>query len=115
MVELTRWLFERYRISYHEEPHAPILHVLATLRRHGGVEVPAVVGPEGVWAGARDVLNGLDAKSRPGQRLYGETDGERAANRALVDRLLDLLLRTVRRHVYAQLLPFKAVLYPAVV
>jgi len=115
MVELTRWLFERYRISYHEEPHVPILHVLATRRRGGGVEVPVVVGPEGVWAGARDVLNGLDAKSRPGQRLYGEEEGGRTANRALVDRLLDLLLRTVRRYVYAQVLPLKAVLYPVVV
>jgi glutathione S-transferase len=114
-VELTRWLFESYRISYHEEPHAPMLHVLATRRRGGGVEVPVVIGPEDVWAGAREVLNGLDAKSRPGQRLYGEDDDERAANRALVDRLLDLLGRTVLCHVYAQLLPLKLVLYPVVV
>ena len=114
-VELTRWLFESYRISYHEEPHAPMLHVLATRRQGGGVEVPVVIGPEDVWAGAREVLNGLDAKSRPGQRLYGEDDDERAANRALVDRLLDLLGRTVLCHVYAQLLPLKSVLYPVVV
>ena len=92
-----------------------MLHVLATRRRGGGVEVPVVVGPEDVWEGAREVLNGLDAKSRPGQRLYGEDYDERAANRALVDRLLDLLGRTVRRHVYAQLLPLKSLLYPVVV
>ncbi len=115
MVELTRWLFERYRLSYHEEPHAPMLHVLATLRRGGGVEVPVVIGPEGVWAGAHDLLSGLDAKSRPGQRLYGESDAERAANRALVGRLLELLLRTVRRYVYFHMLPLKAVLYPVAV
>jgi len=115
MVELTRWLFERYRIAYHEEPHAPILHVLATRRRGGGVEVPVVVGPEGVWAGARAILNGLDAKSRPGQRLYGEDDAERAVNRALVERLIALLLPTVHRYAYAQLLPLKMVLYPVAV
>ena len=72
MVELARWLFERYRTSYHEEAHAPILHVLATRRRGGGREVPVIVGPEGIWDGARAVLDGLDVKSRPGQRLYGE-------------------------------------------
>jgi len=111
-VELTRWLFESYRISYHEQPHAPVLRLLAT--RRGG-EMPVVVGPDGVWAGAPAVLNGLDAKSRPGQRLYGEEDGERTANRALVERLLELLLPAVRRYVLAQLLPLKRVLYPVVV
>lgn len=115
MVELTRWLFERYRLPYHEEPHVPILHVLATWRRGGGVEVPVVVGPEGVWAGARDVLNGLDAKSRPGQRLFGESDAARAANRALVEKLLDLLLRTVRRFAYFHMLALRNELYPVAV
>ena len=114
MVELTRWLFECYRLPYHEEGHVPILHVLATWWRGGGVEVPVVVCADGIWDGARNVLNGLDAKSRPGQRLYGETDAERAQNRALAERLLDLLLRTVRRHVYAQVLPLKSILYPVV-
>lgn len=28
-VELARWLFERYRIPYHEQPHAPGLHARA--------------------------------------------------------------------------------------
>jgi cytochrome P450/glutathione S-transferase len=110
-AELTRWLFEHYRISYHEEPHVPFLRVIATRREKGGV---AVVGPEGAWMGAREILEGLDAKSRPGQRLFGEEDAERNSNRALVDRL-DLLLRAVRRYVYAQLLPLKSVLYPVVV
>ncbi|HMJ87563.1 MAG TPA: hypothetical protein VK504_30505, partial [Vicinamibacterales bacterium] len=42
-VELARWLFERHRISYKEEGHAPLLHVPFTLWRRGGVEVPVVV------------------------------------------------------------------------
>ena len=28
MVELARWLFERHRIPYEEQAHAPLLHVL---------------------------------------------------------------------------------------
>ena len=115
MVELARWLFERYRLTYHEEAHAPILHVIATRRRGGGREVPVVVGPEGIWDGARAVLDGLDAKSRPGQRLYGESDETRTANRALIDGLLARLLLTVRRLVYFHLLPHRTTLYPAAV
>src|SRR5688572_1762529 len=115
MVELARWLFERYRLTYHEEAHAPILHVIATRRRGGGREVPVVVAPEGIWDGARAVLDGLDAKSRPGQRLYGESDETRTANRALIDGLLARLLLTVRRLVYFHLLPHRTTLYPAAV
>jgi cytochrome P450 len=110
-AELTRWLFEHYRISYHEEPHVPFLRVVATRRDKGGI---AVIGPEGAWMGACEILDGLDTKSRPGQRFFGEDDVERNSNRALVERL-DFLLRAVRRHVYAQLLPLKSVLYPVVV
>ena len=115
MVELTRWLFEHYHLPYHEEVHAPILHVLATRRRGGGNEVPVVVAPDGIWAGARAALNGLDARSRTGERLFGESEEERVANRQLVERLLDLLLPTVRRLVYFHLLPHKAVLYSVAV
>lgn len=115
MVELTRWLFELYRLPYHEQAHAPILHVLATRRNGGGEEVPLVIGSEGVWATASEVLNGLDAKSRPGDRLYGETEAERELNRRLVKTLLDLLLQTVRRFVYSHLLPHKKLVYPVAV
>lgn len=114
-ADLTRWLFERYGLSYHEQPHAPILHVLATRRRGGGVEVPVVVGPEGVWAGAHDVLNGLDAKSRPGDRLYGENEDERASNRALVEKLHGLLLQAVGRFVSFHMLPLRKLFYPVAV
>jgi cytochrome P450 len=110
-AELARWLFEHYRVSYHEEPHVPFLRVIATRREIGGV---AVVGPEGAWMGAREILEGLDAKSRPGQRLFGEDDTERAANRSLVGRLLDILPGRIGRYVYAQMLPHKAILYPVV-
>jgi cytochrome P450/glutathione S-transferase len=110
-AELTRWLFERYHIAYHEQPHAPFLRVVATRRERDGV---AVVTPEVVWMGARDILEGLDAKSRPGQRLYGEDEPERAANRSLVERLLDVLPGRIGRYVYAQMLPHKANLYPVV-
>jgi cytochrome P450 len=108
MVEMARWLFERDGIPYAEEAHAPLLHLLATRRVGGGNEVPVIVTAEGVWAGARAVLVALDAKSRPGQRLLGETEDESAKTLAMVDQMLALLQQQVRRYAYFHLLPQKS-------
>jgi glutathione S-transferase len=116
MVELARWMLERYEIPYREEAHAPMLHVLGTLAVGGGVEVPAIVTPGGaVWKGARETLAGIDAVSPSGRKLYGETPEARAANQALIEALLSRLLQQVRRFVYHQLLPHKRTLLATVI
>ena len=85
MVELARWLFERHRITYEEEGHAPLLHVPFTLWRHGGVEVPVVVSAAATWKGARETLHGLDSRLRAGECLFGDDPAERERNIALVE------------------------------
>jgi cytochrome P450/glutathione S-transferase len=115
MVELARWLFERHRIPYEEQAHAPLLHVFFTRRHRGGNEVPVVVTSASVWKGAREMLVGLDGRLREGERLFGETDSERKANQALADQLLQRLQANVRRVAYFHLLPLKRVCYPVVV
>jgi cytochrome P450 len=115
MVELARWLFERYRIPYEEQAHAPLLHVIFTRWHRGGNEVPVVVTSASVWKGARETLVGLDGRLREGERLFGDTVHERAHNEAFVDKLLQHLQANVRRIVYFHLLPLKRVTYPAVV
>src|SRR3954467_13489035 len=112
MVELARWLFERHRIPYEEEGHAPLLHVPFTLRRHGGVEVPVIVSAAATWKGARESLHGLDSKLRDGERLFGEDPIDRAHNIALVEQLLQRLLPQVRRLAYFHLLPHRRVVLP---
>lgn len=115
MVELARWLFDRYDVPFSEECHAPMLHVLATRAAGGGVELPVIVTPAGaVWTGARDTLKGVDALSPPGRKLFGEAEDERAANQAFVEELLDRLLTQVRRFVYHHVLPNKQALLPTV-
>jgi len=114
MVEMARWFFELNIIPYAEEPHVPILHVLATRRAHGGSEVPVVVTPEDVWGGARAFLFGLDAKTPPGRRLLGDTEEQRNANIAHINHFFSLLLLQVRRYVYFHLLPHRKLLYPVV-
>ena len=115
MVELARWLFERYRIPYDEEGHAPLLHVPFTLWRRGGVEVPVVVSAAQTWKGARETLHGLDARLRAGERLFGDEPAERERNIALVEQLLERLLLQVRRFAYFHLLPLRRVVFPVVV
>ena len=115
MVELARWLFERHRIPYHEEGHAPLLHVFFTRWRRGGVEVPVVVSRAQTWKGARETLHGLDSRLRPGERLFGDEPAERERNIALVESLLKRLLLQVRRFAYFHLLPFRQVALPVVV
>jgi len=114
-VELARWLFERHRIPYEEEGHAPLLHVPFTLWRRGGVEVPVVVSAAQTWKGARETLHGLDSRLRTGERLFGDAPAERERNIALVDELLVRLLFQVRRLTYFHLLPLRRVVLPVVV
>src|SRR5215471_8036452 len=114
MVELTRWLFERHRIPYEEEGHAPLLHVPFTKRRHGGVEVPVVVSAAATWKGARETLRGLDSRLRDGERIFGDEPEERARNMAFVEELLQRLLLQVRRFAYFHLLPHRRVVLPVV-
>lgn len=115
MVELARWLFERHRIPYEEEGHAPLLHVPFTLWRRGGVEVPVVWSAAQTWKGARETLHGLDARLRAGERLFGDEPHARQRNLALVEQLLQRLLQQVRRFAYFHLLPHRRVVFPVVV
>ena len=115
MVELARWLFERHRIPFEEEGHAPLLHVPFTKWRRGGIEVPVVVSAAQTWKGARETLDGLDSRLRAGERLFGDEPAERERNRALVEQLLQRLLLQVRRLAYFHLLPLRRVVLPVVV
>lgn len=114
MVELARWLFERHRIPYDEEGHAPLIHIPFTLRRKGGVEVPVVVSAASVWKGARETLYGLDSRLRDDEKLFGVTEEVRAANGALVEQLLQRLLHDVRRLAYFHMLQVRRAVVPVV-
>lgn len=112
-VELARWLFERQGLAFREEAHVLMLHGPAGPAGEAAACVPIVQTPaRAIWRGAREVLDGIDAAGPPGRRLLGESEAERSANRALLDRLLSLLLTPVPRYVYAAALPRKGVVIP---
>ena len=74
-----------------------------------------MIEPEGVWQGAIEILDSLDAKSRPGDRLYGETRAERAATQATVAKLIELLEQPAYHFLLFQLLPAKPAIVPLAV
>lgn len=102
---MARWLLEYYRIPYVEECHAPVFHAAATHAVGGGHELPTLVTSEGTWHGFEGFLSGLDAKSRPQNRLFGKTAEERQANQELLEQLYTLVFIPSRRYFYSQMLP----------
>ena len=81
---MARWLLEERRIPYREEAPAPIFHALISKRLGGDFQLPLVVTPEGPWAGITQFLEGLDERSRPGEKVFGESGPERARTREFV-------------------------------
>jgi len=63
--EKGRWALDRGGITYREEAHAPVVHLLGTARR-GGRSTPMLVLPTGrVLTDSRDILRFVEAE-RPG-------------------------------------------------
>jgi glutathione S-transferase len=110
--ELARWLLERAQLPCVEEPHVPVLHLLATRAVNGGNEVPVVVTPDGVWQSTMLILDAIDSHAPAGKRVFGETADEIAENRAFMARFLPTVGAHLRRYVYYQVLPYKSVMYP---
>lgn len=110
--ELVRWLLERAGLPFYEDVHAPFLHVLATLLIRGGVEVPVIVTPNGVWAGLLNQINTIDAHARWGYKIFGETEGERMTNAAFITTIMPLFADAPRQYVYAAVLPNRQVMVP---
>ncbi len=86
--ELLRWFCEQRKIAYIEQPsgvpdRAQIL--------------PQVVTPNGVTTGIEAALDLLDRRCRSGERIFGETEPVREANRRLLVNLQSILARPALR------------------
>jgi hypothetical protein len=53
--EKARWALDRVALPYREEPHAPLLHRLATQRNDGGT-VPVLVHGSSRFSDSTDIL-----------------------------------------------------------
>jgi glutathione S-transferase len=101
--EKARWGLDRTRLPYREEPHAPLVHLLATKRNHGG-SVPVLVQGDAHFTNSTAILVHADAFSG-GDRLYPRETTLRSEVEAFEERFDSELGPHARRWAYGQLLP----------
>jgi hypothetical protein len=112
LCELGRWLLERAGIDFYEEFHVPLLSMPATLLAGGGFEAPVLVRPgQPPWTAKMGMILGVDAYGPPGRRVFGESEPERSANQAFLQKIVPPL-NPIGTFCYHYILPHKELLYP---
>jgi glutathione S-transferase len=101
--EKARWALDRVKLPYREEPHAPLLHRIATRRNDGGT-VPVLVHGSSRFIDSTDILVHADAASG-GDLLYPHDAALRREVDALEEQFDTQLGPHTRRWAYQQLLP----------
>jgi glutathione S-transferase len=101
--EKVRWALDRVALPYREEPHAPLLHRLATNRNDGGT-VPVLVHGNTRFLDSTDILVHAD-EIFGGDELYPRDIALRHDVAALEERFDTELGPDTRRWAYSQLLP----------
>lgn len=101
--EKARWALDRVVLPYREEPHAPLLHRLAT-RRNDGSTVPVLVHGSLRFTDSTAILVHADAVCG-GDLLYPRDAALRCEVDALEEHFDTQLGPHTRRWAYAQLLP----------
>jgi glutathione S-transferase len=101
--EKARWALDRVALPYREEPHAPLLHRLATKRNERGT-VPVLVHGSSRFSDSTDILKHADAVCG-GDLLYPRDAELRREVDALEKRFDKELGPHTRRWAYAQALP----------
>ena len=101
--EKVRWALDRVALPYREEPHAPLLHWLAT-KRNDGRTVPVLVHGITRFLDSTDILVHAD-EIVGGDKLYPRDAALRRDVVALEERFDTELGPHTRRWAYGQLLP----------
>lgn len=101
--EKARWALDRVALPYREEPHAPLLHRLATKRNERGT-VPVLVHGGSRFIDSTDILKHADAVSGGGLLYPHDAELCREVD-ALEERFDTELGPHTRRWAYEQLLP----------
>jgi glutathione S-transferase len=101
--EKARWALDRARIPYREEHHVQGIHRVAARRAGGGATVPVLVTPDGAIGESQKILEWVDARLAPEQRLFPQDAAQRAEVDALCRRLDERLGPAARRLIYVHM------------
>lgn len=100
--EKARWALDRAGVAYREQCLSPGLHILTTRRLASRTTVPLLRQRGRVIQGSSDIIDYVEEVLAPQSALAsGQTDRERAEDRALERELDTALGRTTQRLVYA--------------
>ena len=102
--EKARWALERAGLAYREEPHVQGLHRIAARLAGGGRTVPVLATPEGALGESEEILNWVDERTPPEQRLFPADPRERRAVERVCRRLDEVLGPRGRRLMYTHML-----------
>jgi glutathione S-transferase len=102
--EKARWALERAGIEYHEERHVQGIHRLAARRAGGGMTVPVLVTPQGAIGESAEIIEWVDGRTAPEDRLLPVEAGTRAEVQELCARLDERLGPAARRLMYVHML-----------
>ncbi|MFI4991652.1 MAG: glutathione S-transferase family protein [Solirubrobacterales bacterium] len=102
--EKARWSLARAGIAYREERHVQGIHRLVARRAGGGVTVPVLVTPEGAIGESHEILEWVDERTPPEQRLFPTEEQARSEVEVLCRRFDAELGPKGRRLMYAHLL-----------
>jgi len=105
--EKARWALERAGIPYREERHVQGIHRIAARRAGGGRTVPVLVTPEGSLGESEEILEWVDERTPPEQRLFPADREERDAVLGVSRRLDERLGPTGRRLMYVNMFPHR--------
>jgi len=101
--EKARWALDRVGLPYREEPHAPVLHLIAT-KRHRGGSVPVLLHGTTCLVDSTDILVHAD-RACGGSLLFPQDPAQRREVEELEEQFDTELGPHTRRWGYAQLLP----------
>jgi len=86
--EKARWALDRAGVTYEQQPHLQLMHILAARAAGGGRTVPVFVTGDGrVLAESSAILRWTDTQVAPDRRLY--PDGELGVEAAALETWLD--------------------------
>lgn len=76
-ADLARWLLTRWGVPFHEEPHAPVFHILALRRaRAGRMDSPLFLRGTARMAGIDAIVATLDHRAPGATRVLPDPDAD---------------------------------------
>jgi glutathione S-transferase len=101
--EKARWALARAGLSYREEPHVQGIHRIYARRAGGGATVPVLITPDGALGESEQILEWVDERTAPEERLFGRDAAERERALAVSRRLDERLGPAGRRLIYVRM------------